>query len=102
MPTRYLSEPTWNNPTALPFRIIVGPEDRTMSTLEFWLQGRFRVGSRSNRMGLRWKGLPSSSRRSRIGCQHPWRLGPSRLPAASSSSWASLAGPWAVTPTSRT
>lgn len=54
--TRHPSEPTWRNPAALPFRIIEGPENKGMIDSDFWMQGRFRVGSRSNRMGLRLEG----------------------------------------------
>jgi 5-oxoprolinase (ATP-hydrolysing) subunit C len=56
LPTRHPSEPTWRNPAAQPFRIIEGPEHRGMIASEFWMQGFFRVGSRSNRMGLRLDG----------------------------------------------
>ena len=56
LPSRHPSETTWSNPAALPFRIIEGPEDRGMIAPDFWTQGRFRVGSRSNRMGLRLEG----------------------------------------------
>jgi len=57
LPTRHPSEPTWSNPAAQPLRIIEGPEGRGLIPSDFWLQGRFRVGSRSNRMGLRLEGL---------------------------------------------
>lgn len=56
LPTRHPSEPTWSDPAAQPFRIIKGPQDGAMIALDFWTQGRFRVGSRSNRMGLRLEG----------------------------------------------
>ena len=58
LPTRHPNEPTWSSPAAQPFRIIKGPEDRAMIASDFWMQGRFRVGSRSNRMGLRLEGPP--------------------------------------------
>jgi allophanate hydrolase subunit 2 len=54
--TRHPSEPTWRHPSAHPFRIIEGPENRGMIGSEFWKQSRFRIGSRSNRMGLRLEG----------------------------------------------
>ena len=56
LPTHHPSEATWSNPAAQPFRIIEGPQDGAMIALDFWTQGRFRVGSRSNRMGLRLEG----------------------------------------------
>jgi len=56
LPTRHPSEPTWSHPAAQPFRIIAGPEVGATIASEFWTQGRFRVGSRSDRMGLRLEG----------------------------------------------
>ena len=56
LPTRHPSEPTWSDPAAQPFRIIEGPQDGAMIALDFWTQGRFRVGAWSNRMGLRLEG----------------------------------------------
>ena len=58
LPTRHLGEPLWSNAAAEPFRIIGGPEARCLITPEFWMQSRFRVSSRSNRMGLRLEGPP--------------------------------------------
>jgi 5-oxoprolinase (ATP-hydrolysing) subunit C len=57
LPTRHPSVPPWSNPAAQPFRIIDGPEESAVIAADFWTQGRFRVGSRSNRMGLRLEGL---------------------------------------------
>lgn len=57
---RRLGEPTWKSPVVEPFRIIAGPDARTHAELDeaFWLARRFRVGSQSNRMGLRLEGEP--------------------------------------------
>jgi len=56
IPTRHPIEPTWSSPAAQPIRIVEGPEGGAMIAPGFWSQGRFRVGSRSNRMGLRLEG----------------------------------------------
>jgi biotin-dependent carboxylase-like uncharacterized protein len=53
---RHLSDPAWRNPVEQPFRIIAGPDDPSMAAREFLTSTRFRVGSRSNRMGLRLEG----------------------------------------------
>ncbi len=57
-PTRYPSEPIWVAPTAEPFRIIDGPDGRRESAFDaaLWAERGFRVGSHSNRMGLRLEG----------------------------------------------
>ena len=61
LPTRHLGEPLWSNPAVQPFRIIGGPEAHFLITPDFWMQSRFRVGSRSNRMGLcGWRARRSS------------------------------------------
>jgi 5-oxoprolinase (ATP-hydrolysing) subunit C len=53
--TRRPAGPSWTSPTAEPFRILDGPEaDPSIS----WGDHRFRVGSRSDRMGLRLEGDP--------------------------------------------
>ena len=102
LPTRHLGEPTWNKPAARPFRIMAGPEGKALIASEFWKQGRFRVGSRSNRMGLRLEGpvLEMKSQPDRLSA--PVAPARSRSPGDSSSSWAWPAGPWEVTLTSRT
>jgi biotin-dependent carboxylase-like uncharacterized protein len=60
VPTRRPSEPLWESPTAEPFRILAGPDGRSQPTGDdrFWASRRFRVGSRSDRMGLRLEGDP--------------------------------------------
>jgi 5-oxoprolinase (ATP-hydrolysing) subunit C len=58
--TRRLVEPAWRSPTAEPFRIIEGPDGRLQPEFDdaFWSGRRFKVGSRSDRMGLRLDGEP--------------------------------------------
>jgi 5-oxoprolinase (ATP-hydrolysing) subunit C len=62
IPTRHPAEPLWTPPTAEPFRILNGPdslsEDPAFDRSSFWAGRRFRVGSRSDRMGLRLEGDP--------------------------------------------
>jgi 5-oxoprolinase (ATP-hydrolysing) subunit C len=60
IPTRRLSEPAWRGASDDPFRIIAGPDARYHPELDelFWSARRFRVGSQSNRMGLRLEGEP--------------------------------------------
>jgi biotin-dependent carboxylase-like uncharacterized protein len=62
IPTRYPAWPTWQPPAAEPFRIIDGPDGRSHAGFDetFWADRRFRVGSRSDRMGLRLEGDPLS------------------------------------------
>jgi biotin-dependent carboxylase-like uncharacterized protein len=55
-PTRHLIEPVWTDPTAQAFRVIAGPDASLMSEPDFWTRSSFRIGSRSNRMGLRLEG----------------------------------------------
>lgn len=57
-PTRYLAEPLWCEPISRPIRIIAGPDAPLRAELDFWKQATFRVGSKSNRMGLRLEGPP--------------------------------------------
>jgi 5-oxoprolinase (ATP-hydrolysing) subunit C len=60
IPVRRLGEPRWQSPVDEPFRIIAGPDGPAHTGLDhaFWSARRFRVGSRSNRMGLRLEGDP--------------------------------------------
>jgi 5-oxoprolinase (ATP-hydrolysing) subunit C len=60
IPARRLGEPRWQSPVDAPFRIIAGPDGPARTGLDraFWSARRFRVGSRSNRMGLRLEGDP--------------------------------------------
>jgi biotin-dependent carboxylase-like uncharacterized protein len=60
IPTRHPGEPGWKTPIAEPFRIIKGPDSRSIpeSGDRSWASRRFRVGSRSDRMGLRFEGDP--------------------------------------------
>jgi 5-oxoprolinase (ATP-hydrolysing) subunit C len=57
---RRLGDSCWKSPLDEPLRIIVGPEGQAPVALDqaFWSTRRFRVGSRSNRMGLRLEGEP--------------------------------------------
>jgi 5-oxoprolinase (ATP-hydrolysing) subunit C len=58
IPRRHLSEPAWQHPTDGPIRVVPGPDYRLTSPFEdtFGPARRFRVGSNSNRMGLRLEG----------------------------------------------
>ncbi|MFI5458521.1 MAG: biotin-dependent carboxyltransferase family protein [Isosphaerales bacterium] len=60
IPTRRPCEPAWRSPIDEPFRIIEGPDGRSLSDFDdaFGADRRFRVGSRSDRMGLRLEGDP--------------------------------------------
>jgi 5-oxoprolinase (ATP-hydrolysing) subunit C len=60
IPTRYPAGPTWEPPTAEPIRIIEGPDGRSASAFDEASRAdrRFRVGSSSDRMGLRLEGDP--------------------------------------------
>jgi biotin-dependent carboxylase-like uncharacterized protein len=62
IPTRHPAGPLWTPPTAEPFCIIDGPdalsEDPAFDRSSFWADRRFRVGSRSDRMGLQLEGEP--------------------------------------------
>jgi 5-oxoprolinase (ATP-hydrolysing) subunit C len=57
---RRLGEPPWKSPADEPFRIIAGPDARSHGELDeaFWPVRRFRVGSQSDRVGLRLDGDP--------------------------------------------
>ena len=60
IPTRHPSDSIGVSATAEPIRIIDGPDARRDTRFEdsFWTDRRFRVGSQSNRMGLRLEGDP--------------------------------------------
>ncbi len=59
IPARRLGEPPWRSPAEEPLRIIAGPDGRDAAMIEaFWSVRRFRVGSQSNRVGLRLQGDP--------------------------------------------
>ena len=62
IPTRRPAGPSWTPPAAEPFRILDGPDaipaDPEADPSGFWADRRFRVGSRSDRMGLRLEGDP--------------------------------------------
>ncbi len=62
VPTRYPAELVWKPPAAEPFRIIEGPDGQSGSGFDegFWTARGFRVGARSDRMGLRLEGDPIS------------------------------------------
>src|SRR4029077_10506692 len=55
-------EPGWKPPAMEAFRIIEGPDGPADSGFDkaYWAGRRFRVGSRSDRMGLRLEGDPVS------------------------------------------
>lgn len=55
IPARRPAVPSWSPPAAGPFRILDGPDAVPASP---WDDRPFRVGSRSNRMGLRLEGDP--------------------------------------------
>jgi biotin-dependent carboxylase-like uncharacterized protein len=57
--TRHPCEPEWISPTSSPIRIIAGPEGRSLIDSGFWIHSVFRVGSQSNRIGLRLEGPPA-------------------------------------------
>jgi biotin-dependent carboxylase-like uncharacterized protein len=59
-PTRHLLEPEWTEPSAQALRIISGSDAGLLPDAAIWRQSKFRIGSRSNRMGLRLEG-PSIS-----------------------------------------
>ena len=62
IPTRHPGGPSWMSPTAEPFRILDGPDavpaDSGLDASALWSDRPFRVGSRSDRMGLRLEGEP--------------------------------------------
>jgi allophanate hydrolase subunit 2 len=51
--TRHLAEAAWSSPASCPIRIIDGPDRHAVLDPEEWRRFVFRVGSRSNRIGLR-------------------------------------------------
>jgi biotin-dependent carboxylase-like uncharacterized protein len=55
IPTRRPAGPSWTPPAAEPFGILDGPD---VVPPEIWADRPFRVGSQSNRMGLRLEGAP--------------------------------------------
>jgi biotin-dependent carboxylase-like uncharacterized protein len=57
-PARHPSETFWQDPAAHPLQIIDGPETSALVDSDSLRRGRFRVGSRSDRRGLRLEGLP--------------------------------------------
>ena len=57
-PARHPGETFWQDPAADPLRIIDGPETAALVDPNSLRQGRFRVGSRSDRRGLRLEGPP--------------------------------------------
>jgi antagonist of KipI len=62
IPTRRPAGPSWTPPAAEPLRILDGPDaipaDPGSGPSDFWENRPFRVGSRSDRMGLRLEGDP--------------------------------------------
>jgi allophanate hydrolase subunit 2 len=62
IPTRYPAEPSWTSPASGPFRIIDGPDDigtgAGFDPSVFAAGRQFRVGSRSDRIGLRLESDP--------------------------------------------
>jgi biotin-dependent carboxylase-like uncharacterized protein len=57
--TRHPCDPEWISPTSSPLRIIAGPEGSSLIAAGFWIPSDFRVGSQSNRIGLRLEGPPA-------------------------------------------
>ncbi|WP_165235330.1 biotin-dependent carboxyltransferase family protein [Aquisphaera insulae] len=55
---RYPGEVPAVDAAGSPFRIIPGPDVPAGGLASYWRRGEFRVGSRSNRMGLRLEGPP--------------------------------------------
>ncbi len=63
IPTRHPRGPDWLAPTAVSIRVVDGPDAVAASDVRSdpaaaWLDRDYRVGSRSNRMGLRLEGEP--------------------------------------------
>ncbi len=62
IPTRRPAGPPWTPAAAEPFRVIDGPDllsgGLRIDRSSFWVDRQFRVGSRSDRMGLRLEGEP--------------------------------------------
>lgn len=65
LPTRHPAGLGWRSPATEPFRILDGPDalsdDPAFDRSSFWADRPFRVGSRSDRMGLRLEGDPIAS-----------------------------------------
>jgi antagonist of KipI len=57
-PARHPGQTFWQNPVAHPLRIIDGPEIAALVDSDSLCQGIFRVGSQSDRRGLRLEGPP--------------------------------------------
>lgn len=61
IPARYPGATAWAPPASEPFRLLDGPDGRRRDAgfdESFWAERPFRVGSRSDRMGLRLEGEP--------------------------------------------
>jgi biotin-dependent carboxylase-like uncharacterized protein len=60
IPRRHLDDPFWRTPTSEPFRIIAGPDSPLLASFEdaFETGRQFRVGSSSDRMGIRLASEP--------------------------------------------
>ncbi len=58
--TRHVGQTPWKSPTAEPFRIVSGPDDRAGSVFgrHFWAGREFCVTSHADRVGLRLEGEP--------------------------------------------
>jgi allophanate hydrolase subunit 2 len=58
VPSRHLSNQSWQSAVTAPFRIVAGPDARSNPELnaEFWVRRQFRVGARHDRKGLRLEG----------------------------------------------
>lgn len=58
IPTRRPAGPSWTPPAAEPFRILDGPDAVPADPTGSWADRPFRIGSQSNRMGLRLEADP--------------------------------------------
>ncbi len=87
IPTRHPARPVWTPPAAEPFRIIDGPDarraDTSLDPSSFWSDRRFRVGSWSDRMGLRLEGEPVAIVSPPDRLSAPVAPAPSRWPGGS-------------------
>jgi biotin-dependent carboxylase-like uncharacterized protein len=52
VPTRHLADTVWDRPGSRPIRILAGPDHALLNDPSSLCMSEFRVGSRSNRMGL--------------------------------------------------